>query len=62
MNRSDELEHWAKAQKRVTNKYIRDRFDVDEEQADEYYQYLKQIGIVGRMWMVIKESEDFKNE
>ena len=62
MNRSDELEHWAKAQKRVTNKHIRDRFDVDEEQADEYYQYLKQIGIVGRMWMVIKESEDFKNE
>lgn len=62
MNRSDELEHWAKAQKRVTNKHIRNRFDVDEEQADEYYQYLKQIGIVGRMGMVIKESEDFKNE
>ena len=62
MNRSDELEHWAKAQKRVTNKHIRDRFDVDEEQADEYYQYLKQIGIVGRMGIVIKESEDFKNE
>ena len=57
MKKSDELEYWAKAQKRVTNKCIRDRFDVDEEQADEYYQYLKQIGIVGRMGMVIKESE-----
>ena len=41
MKKSDELEYWAKAQKRVTNKCIRDRFDVDEEQADEYYQYLK---------------------
>lgn len=59
MNRSDELEHWAKAQKRVTNKHIRDRFEVDEEQADEYYQYLKQIGVVGCMGMVIKESEDY---
>ena len=58
MNRSDELEHWAKAQKRVTNKHIRDRFGVDEEQADEYYQYLKQISIIGRMGMVIKESEE----
>ena len=27
-----------------TDKHIRDCFDVDEEQTDEYYQYLKQIG------------------
>ena len=59
MSRSEELEEWAKAQKCVTNKHIRDRFGVDEEQADEYYQYLKQIGIIGRMGMVIKESEDY---
>lgn len=58
MSRSEELEEWAKAQKRVTNKHIRDRLGVDEEQADEYYQYLKQIGIIGRMGMVIKESEE----
>lgn len=57
MSRSEELECWAKQQKRVTNKYIRERFDVDEEQADEYYQYLKMIGIVGRMGHVINESE-----
>ena len=31
---------------------------IDEERSDEYYQYLKRIGIVGRMGMVIKESED----
>ena len=55
---SEELEQWAKEQKRVTNKYIRDRFDVDEEQADEYYQYLKNIGIVGHMGHVNKNQED----
>ena len=27
-----------------TDKSIRCNFDADEEQADEYYQYLKQIG------------------
>ena len=55
MSRSEDLEQWAKGQKRITNKQIRDRFNVDEETATEYYDYLKQIGIVGRMGYVEKE-------
>ena len=39
MNRSEDLEQWAKGQTRITNKQIRDRFDVDEETATEYYDY-----------------------
>lgn len=57
MSRSEKLEQWAKGRTRITNKLIRDRFDVDEEQADGYYQYLKQIGIIGRMGYVIREVE-----
>lgn len=60
MSRSEDLEQWAKGQKRITNKQIRDRFDADEEMATEYYDYLKSIGIVGRMGYV--EREDNKNE
>lgn len=55
MNRSEDLEQWAKGQTRIINKQIRDRFDVDEETATEYYDYLKSIGIVGRMGYVEKE-------
>lgn len=55
MSRSEDLEQWAKGQKRITNKQIRDHFSVDEETATEYYDYLKQIGIVGRMGYVEKE-------
>lgn len=55
MSRSEDLEQWAKGQTRITNKQIRDRFDVDEETAAGYYDYLKQIGIVGRMGYVEKE-------
>lgn len=49
---SDELEDWAKAQKRVTNKLIREQFDVDEEMAQDFYDYLRLSGIVGRMGYV----------
>ena len=55
MNISEDLEQWAKGQTRITNKQIRDRFDVDEETATEYYDYLKSIGIVGRMGYIEKE-------
>ena len=55
MSRLEDLEQWAKGQTRITNKQIRDRFDVDEETATEYYEYLKSIGIVGRMGYVEKE-------
>lgn len=41
MSQSERLEAWAKTQKRVTNKMLRDHFDVDEETADMYYRYLK---------------------
>mgnify|MGYP007101978255 CR=1 FL=1 len=49
-----QLESWAKAQTRVTNGRIRDRFDVDEEVAETYYAYLKTSGIVCRMGYVIQ--------
>lgn len=55
MNRSEDLEQWAKGQTRITNKQIRDRFDVDEETAAGYYDYLKSIGIIGRMGYIEKE-------
>lgn len=55
MSISEDLEQWAKGQKRITNKQIRDHFDVDEETATEYYDHLKSIGIVERMGYVEKE-------
>lgn len=44
-----EAEAWTKSQKRVTNKAIRERFDLDEDEADTVYLYLRTAGIVGRM-------------
>lgn len=55
ISQSERLKAWAKAQKIVTNKMLRERFDVDEEMAAEYYQYLKVCGIVGPVGNVIKE-------
>ena len=55
MTKSDELEAWARTQNRITNGYIRKRFNVDEEMAQDYYDYLKQTGIVGSMGYVNKE-------
>lgn len=46
------LEEWAVGQKRITNKMIRERFDIDEGRAQECYQHLKDTGIIGRMGMV----------
>lgn len=40
------VKRWAKAQKRVTNKILRDRFDIDEEEADEIYEELKAAGVI----------------
>ena len=54
MTISEELEERAKKEKRVTNKRIRDRFDVDEETAGDYYDYLRCAGIVGSMGYVEK--------
>ncbi len=45
-------EVWAVDQKRITNKMIRERFDVTEEDADDVYKYLKAAGIVGSMGYV----------
>lgn len=50
--KSVKLENWAKTQKRVTIGRIRKEFSVDEELAQDYYDYLKSAGIVGRMGMV----------
>lgn len=58
MTKSEELEAWARTQNRITNGYIRKRFNVDEEMAQDYYDYLKQAGIVGSMGYVNKEREE----
>lgn len=50
--RHEKLENWAKSQKRVTIGRIRKEFGVDEELAQDYYDYLKSAGIVGRMGYV----------
>lgn len=55
MTKTEELEAWARTQNRITNGYIRKRFNVDEEMAQDYYDYLKQAGIVGGMGYVNKE-------
>ena len=38
--------YWAKAQKRVTNKNLRERFDITETEADEIYEELKAAGVI----------------
>lgn len=43
------FEEWAKKQKRITNKMLRDKYDLTEEEADEAYYVLKKMGIVGHM-------------
>lgn len=55
MTKPDELETWARLQKRVTNRSVRERFNVDEETAQGYYDYLKMVGIVGSMGYVNEE-------
>ena len=47
--KSVKLVNWAKSQKRVTIGRIRKEFNVNEERAQVYYDYLKSTGIVGRM-------------
>jgi bacterioferritin (cytochrome b1) len=48
---------WARTQKRVTNKILRDRFDIDEDEADEIYKQLKEAGIIGYGGYVQEASE-----
>lgn len=50
--KSVKLENWAKDQKRVMIGRIRKEFNVSEEVAQDYYNYLKSTGIVGRMGYV----------
>ena len=51
------LENWAKDQKRVTIGRIRKEFNVSEEVAQDYYDYLKSTDIIGRMGMVKSEKD-----
>ena len=55
--KSVKLENWAKSQKRVTIGRIRKKFNVNEEVAQDYYNYLKNTGIVGRMGYVNHEKD-----
>ena len=54
--RHEKLENWAKSQKRVTAGRIRKEFNASEEMAQDYYDYLKNAGIVGRMGFVNGEN------
>ena len=47
-----EVEAWAKTQKRITNRMIRMRFDLNEDAADTVYSYLRTGGIIGSMGYV----------
>lgn len=55
--KSVKLENWAKSQKRVTIGRIRKEFNISEEVAQDYYDYLKSAGIVGRMGYVNYEED-----
>lgn len=55
--KSVKLENWAKDQKRVTIGRIRKEFNVNEERAQVYYNYLKNACIVGRMGYVNHEKD-----
>ena len=43
----DGFKDWARTQKRVTNKTLRDRFNLTEDEADEVYKELKAAGVIG---------------
>lgn len=61
MNVLPGLIEWVLSQKRITNKRLRDRFDLTEEEADDiYYNFLKPIKIVSGMGHVNKEWSDNK--
>lgn len=54
---------WARKQKRVTNKSLRESFNIDEDMAALAYAWLKAEGIVGRLGYVgldVKEGYEFK--
>ncbi len=47
-----EAKTWAKTQKRITHKMVRDQFNISEDLADVVYLYLKVEGIVHSMGYV----------
>ena len=49
---TEEVKAWAKNQKRITNRMIRMRFDLNEDAADIVYSYLRTSGIIGSMGYV----------
>ncbi len=53
----EEFKRWAKTQRRVTVKKIMQEFGRDELIAQLDYDYLKKIGVIGKMGMV-KHGKD----
>ncbi len=47
---------WAKTRKRITNKPLRDRYNINEDEADEIYAKLKEAGIIQFGGYVIVEE------
>lgn len=59
MNVLPGLTDWVLTQKRVTNKKLRDRFDLIEEEADDiYYHVLKPMGMFTTMGHVNHDWND----
>lgn len=54
--KSEKLENWAKTQKRITVGRIQKEFNIDDEMAQLYYDYLKCAGIIGRMGFVNEQK------
>lgn len=59
MNAIPGLTDWVLTRKRITNKQLRDRFDLTEEEADDvYYHFLRPLGIMTTMGHVNHEWND----
>ena len=52
-----EIMDWAKGQKRITNRMLRERFDITEEEAAAVYNELRLKHIIIAMGYVNKEVE-----
>ena len=52
------VKDWAMKQKRITNRMIREGFDLDEDDADVVYMALKKEGIIESMGYVATARPD----
>lgn len=55
--KNEELKRWARTQRRVTVRKIAEEFNKNELVAQLDYDYLKKIGVIGKMGMVKHRKE-----